>query len=165
MLVLGIDPGIALTGYAVVSEATGEPRLVEGGVIRTRSSWSAGERLQAIYRGVLSLTEKHRPDAAAVEEVFFNRNVRTALAVGQARGVALLALADGDVPVYEYKPSEVKEAVTGYGMAEKHQVQRMVSFLLHLEEILSPDDAADAAAVAICHLQRLRFSRAVESRF
>lgn len=162
MLVLGIDPGTALTGYALVAERVGEPHLVEAGVIRTAASLSQGERLQEVYRGVLALAQGFRPDAAAVEEVFFSRNVRTALAVGQARGVVLLALADARVPVHEYKPTVVKETVTGYGAADKKQVQEMVRLLLHLEEALRPDDVADAAAIAMCHLQCSRFARTMQ---
>ena len=162
MLVLGIDPGTALTGYALVAEQDGEPCLVEAGVVRTAASLSPGARLQEIYQGLLALAQRMRPDAAAVEEVFFSRNVRTALAVGQARGVVLLAMADADVPVHEYKPTVVKETVTGYGAADKKQVQEMVRLLLRLTAVLRPDDAADAAAIAMCHLQCSRFARAVQ---
>jgi len=161
MLVLGIDPGTAATGYALVSETNGEPRLIEAGVVRTVSGMPPAERLQEIYRQVVALAGEYRPDAAAVEEVFFSRNVRTALAVGQARGVVLLALADARVPITEYKPTQVKETVCGYGAADKKQMQEMVRLLLRLEDTLTPDDAADAAAIAICHLQRARFAQAV----
>lgn len=164
MLALGIDPGTALTGYAVVRQADSEPELVASGVIRTDASEPLPERLQQVYRGIVGLAREHRPDAAAVEEVFFRRNVRTALAVGHARGVVLLGLADAGVKVYEYKPSVVKQTVTGYGGADKHQVQEMVRLLLRLPEVLRPDDAADAAAIALCHLQHVRFGEAVEQR-
>jgi len=164
MLVLGIDPGTAITGYAVVGEATDSPYLVEAGVLRTESTMPTGERLQVVYQGVVDLARRHGPDAAAVEEVFFSRNVRTALAVGQARGVVLLALADCGVPVHEYKPTQVKETVTGYGAAGKEQVQEMVRLLLRLERRLEPDDAADAAAIAMCHLQAAAFMRALQEQ-
>ncbi len=161
MLALGIDPGTALTGYALVRQDEGDPELVLAGVIRTEASEPVAGRLQAIYREVRRLAEEYRPQAAAVEEVFFSRNVRTALAVGHARGVVLLALADAGVPVAEYKPTVVKQSVTGYGAADKAQVQEMVRLLLRLQEVLHPDDAADAAAIALCHLQHERFSSAV----
>lgn len=162
MLVLGIDPGTAITGYALVSEDRGQPSLVEAGVLRTTADTPVGQRLQAIYQGVVALARRFSPDASAVEEVFFSRNVRTALAVGHARGVVLLALADCGVPVAEYKPTEVKLTITGYGGADKAQVQEMVRLLLRLERQLEPDDAADAAAIAMCHLQLASFMRAVE---
>ncbi|MHB0875144.1 MAG: crossover junction endodeoxyribonuclease RuvC [Anaerolineae bacterium] len=164
MLVLGIDPGTAITGYAIVGEGEDAPYLVDAGVLRTESTEPVGARLQAIYRGVAALARQHRPDAAAVEEVFFSRNVRTALAVGHARGVVLLALADCGVPVYEYKPTQVKGTITGYGAADKQQMQEMVRLLLHLEHRLEPDDAADAAAIAMCHMQTAAFMRAVEGQ-
>ena len=162
MLVLGIDPGTAITGFALVGEAEQGPYLVEAGVLRTTVATPVGRRLQAIHRGVVELAQRYGPDAAAVEEIFFSRNVRTALAVGHARGVVLLALADSGVPVYEYKPTQVKQTVTGYGAADKQQIQEMVRLLLHLEHRLEPDDAADAAAIAMCHLQTAAFLRAVQ---
>jgi len=161
MLALGIDPGTALTGYAVVRQEDGEPELVVAGVIRTGADAGLPARLQTIYTGVTQLAAHYRPEAAAVEEVFFSRNARTALAVGHARGVVLLALADAGVPVVEYKPPVVKQSVTGYGVADKAQVQEMVRLLLRLPDILRPDDAADAAAIALCHLQHRRFDGAV----
>lgn len=161
MLVLGVDPGTALTGYALVAEREKGPYLVQAGVLRTEVGATAGERLMVIHRGVLELARAHAPEAAAVEEVFFSRNVRTALAVGQARGVVLLALAQAGVPIYEYKPNEVKETVTGYGAADKRQVQEMVRLLLDLAEPLRPDDVADAAAIALCHMQCSRLARAL----
>jgi crossover junction endodeoxyribonuclease RuvC len=164
MLVLGIDPGTAITGFALVAEDLRGPSLVEAGVLRTDVGTPVGPRLQAIYRGVADLARRYQPDAAAVEEVFFSRNVRTALAVGHARGVVLLALADCGVPVAEYKPTVVKETITGYGAADKPQMQEMVRMLLHLEHCLEPDDAADAAAIAMCHLQTAAFMRAVQQQ-
>lgn len=156
MLVLGIDPGTAITGYGLVREEEAGLVLVDCGVITTSPDQPLPRRLQAIYRGLAELIGRHRPDAAAVEELFFSRNVRTALAVGQARGVALLALADADLPVHEYKPLEVKQAVAGYGGASKQQIQEMMRLLLHLDQVPRPDDAADAVAVAICHIHSAR---------
>jgi len=161
MLVLGIDPGIAITGYALVGEDEGEPYLVDSGVVRTTVASVLGARLQAIYAGVTEMARRYQPNAAAVEEVFFSRNVRSALAVGQARGVVLLALVDAGVPVVEYKPTEIKETITGYGAADKKQMQEMVRLLLRLDQVLQPDDAADAAAIAVCHLQHYRFNQAL----
>jgi len=156
VLVLGIDPGTAITGYGLVREGTEGLTLVDCGVITTAAGMPLPERLQAIYRGLAELIAAHRPEVAAVEELFFSRNVRTALSVGHARGVALLALADAGLPIYEYKPLEVKQAVAGYGGADKHQVQEMVRMLLNLEDIPRPDDAADAVAVAVCHIHSAR---------
>jgi crossover junction endodeoxyribonuclease RuvC len=161
VLILGIDPGTAITGYGLVREDDTELNLVGCGVIVTPSGQTLPERLQTIYQGLSQVIHEHQPDAAAVEELFFSRNVRTALSVGHARGVALLALADAGLPVYEYKPLEVKQAVAGYGGADKQQVQEMVRMLLHLDRVPQPDDAADAVAVAVCHIHSARMAALV----
>lgn len=153
MLVLGIDPGTATTGYGLVREDDAGMALLDCGIISTPASHPLPARLQTIYRELASLISRHRPDSAAVEELFFSRNVRTALSVGQARGVTLLAIADAGLPIHEYTPQQVKQAITGYGGADKRQVQAMVRLLLNLDLVPEPDDAADAVAVAICHLQ------------
>jgi len=158
MRVLGIDPGTAITGYGVVEEVKGETQSLAFGVIRTPANQPLPVRLQLIYRAVKELVTEWRPTAAAVEELFFSRNVRTAMGVGQARGVTLLALADAGLTVTEYTPLTVKQAVTGYGNADKAQVQEMVRLLLGLEEAPRPDDAADALAIAICHLNSARLT-------
>jgi crossover junction endodeoxyribonuclease RuvC len=158
VLVLGIDPGTAITGYGLVHEQDDGLSLVECGVVTTPSSQPLPERLQMIYRGLSDVVRRFEPEEAAVEELFFSRNVRTALSVGQARGVALLALADAGLPIYEYKPLEVKQAVAGYGGADKRQVQEMVRMLLNLERVPQPDDAADAVAVAVCHIYSARMA-------
>ena len=158
MLVLGIDPGTAITGYGLVHEQDDGLSLVECGVVTTPSSQPLPERLQTIYRGLSDVVRRFQPEEAAVEELFFSRNVRTALSVGQARGVALLALVDAGLPIYEYKPLEVKQAVAGYGGADKQQVQEMVRMLLNLERVPQPDDAADAVAVAVCHIHSARMA-------
>ncbi len=153
MLAIGIDPGTASSGFGLVRQAPdGALHLVDCGVISTPAGSAMPERLAELYRSLAALLERHRPDCAAVERLFFQRNVTTAMAVGQARGVVLLALAQAGVPVHEYTPREVKQAVTGYGAADKRQMQEMVRLLLHLAEPPRPDDAADALAVAICHL-------------
>jgi crossover junction endodeoxyribonuclease RuvC len=158
MRVLGIDPGTAITGYGLVEEVRGDLKLVAFGVIRTPADQSLPRRLQLIYHAVSDLAEEWEPEAAAVEELFFSRNVRTAMSVGQARGVVLLALADAGLDVAEYTPLAIKQAVTGYGNADKMQVQEMVRLLLELAEVPRPDDAADALAVAICHLHSARLA-------
>ena len=156
MRVLGLDPGTAITGYAVVTEDGGGLTLNAIGVIRTPANTPLPSRLQTIHAELRAIIEEHKPDAAGVEELFFSRNARTAMSVGHARGVVLLALVNAGLPIGEYTPMQVKQAVTGYGNADKHQVQEMVRMLLNLPEIPRPDDAADAAAVAICYLHRAR---------
>lgn len=156
--VLGIDPGTAITGYGVVEEVQGDTRSVAFGVIRTPAGQPLPSRLQSIYRAVRELALEWEPGAAAVEELFFSSNVRTAMSVGHARGVVLLALAEAGLQVAEYTPSAVKRAVTGYGNADKVQMQEMVRLLLGLSDVPRPDDAADALAVAICHLHSARLS-------
>ncbi len=151
MLVLGIDPGSAITGYGIVKQTGNRLEAVDYGCIRTSPDLSAELRLQKIYNGVRQLIDSYRPGHFAVEELFFNKNVRTALTVGQARGVIMLAGADGGLPVYEYTPLQVKQAVVGFGRAEKAQVQYMVKTILNLPDKPKPDDVADALAVAICH--------------
>jgi crossover junction endodeoxyribonuclease RuvC len=158
VLILGIDPGTAITGYGLVREDDEGLVLIDCGVITTPSDQPLPERLQTIYQGLDELLREHQPDAAAVEELFFSRNVRTALSVGHARGVVLLALADAGLPIYEYKPLEIKQAVAGYGGADKHQVQEMVRMLLNLDQVPRPDDAADAVAVAVCHVHSVRMA-------
>ncbi len=156
MRVLGIDPGTATTGYGVVEETEEGLRALDYGVVTTPPDLPLPQRLQAIYGELRRLVRQWQPDAAAVEELYFNVNVRTAMSVGQARGVALLAMADEGLTVAEYGPGEVKQALTGYGGAEKRQMQEMVRMLLGLPAVPHPDDAADALAVAICHLHSAR---------
>lgn len=157
MIVLGVDPGLAATGYGLVNESEeGGLNLVSYGVITTVSDMSIPERLRIIYKELSDLTLLHQPDSSAVEKLFFQRNIRTAMNVGQARGVAILALANLNLEVYEYTPLEIKQAVTGYGNAGKNQVQMMVKTLLNLGKYPKPDDAADALAVAICHIHSIK---------
>ncbi|MCL6581422.1 MAG: crossover junction endodeoxyribonuclease RuvC [Firmicutes bacterium] len=155
MLVLGVDPGTAAVGYGLVRERSGRLETPGYGVVRTPKDLPAAERLLVIHREISSILARHDPDAVAVEELYFNRNVSTALQVGQARGVVLLAAATAGKPVFEYAPPAVKQAVTGYGGADKGQVQAMVRMLLGLGEPPRPDDAADALSVAICCLSSL----------
>jgi crossover junction endodeoxyribonuclease RuvC len=157
MLVIGIDPGTASTGYGLVRED--EDRnlsVVDFGVILTPANLSMPERLLELFHRLQEILLLHRPQSGAVEKLFFQRNVSTAISVGQGRGIALLALAEVKLPVAEYTPLEVKLAVTGYGKADKNQIQQMVRTLLALPEAPYPDDAADALAVAICHAHSVR---------
>jgi len=157
MLVIGVDPGTAITGYGLVrDDEHGKLVAVDFGVITTPSNLPMPERLLQIYQRLRELLSRYHPESGAVEKLFLQRNVRTAISVGQGRGIALLALAEAGIPVAEYTPLEIKQAVTGYGGAEKMQVQQMVKYILELSEIPRPDDAADALAVAICHLHCAR---------
>ncbi len=156
MIVLGIDPGTAALGYGLVEDAGGGLRSVEFGCLVTSADLPLGERLQAIHACVAGLIATYQPVLVGVERLFFSRNVQTAFAVGQARGVVLLAAAQAGVPIREATPNEVKLAVAGYGSADKVQVQRMVAAILGLAEPPQPDDAADALAMAICVAHRER---------
>jgi crossover junction endodeoxyribonuclease RuvC len=159
MLSLGIDPGTATIGYGLVRELNdGSLQAIHYGVIKTAASLPMWERLQIIYEGISALVKQYEPDRAGVEELFFARNVTTAITVAQGRGVILLALAQANLDIVEFKPNEIKQAITGYGAAKKPQMQEMVRILLGLEEIPRPDDAADALAVAITDLHSMRFS-------
>ena len=157
-LALGIDPGTATTGYGLV-RLTRDGELVAGqyGIISTPKDATASARLEMLYDQLKVLLKQHQPDTAAVEKLFFARNVTTALAVGQARGVVMLCLQQAGIEPFEYTPKEVKQAVAGYGGAEKRQVQEMVRALLQLDSIPKPDDAADALAIAITHLHTKRY--------
>jgi crossover junction endodeoxyribonuclease RuvC len=163
MLVIGIDPGTATTGYGLVRQnAQGELITIYFGVIKTSSKSLMTDRLLQLHRELSAVISLHRPETAAVEELFFQRNVATAMSVGQARGIALLALAQAGIPVDEYAPSEIKQAISGYGGADKQQMQQMVRTILALDAIPRPDDAADALAVAICHLHSSQIRRKME---
>ncbi|PLS79046.1 MAG: crossover junction endodeoxyribonuclease RuvC [Chloroflexi bacterium] len=152
MRTLGIDPGTAIMGWGIVEEdGQGGLRPVGYGVLTTAKELPLAQRLQILHRGLVALIEQYQPETAGIEELFFSKNVTTALAVGHARGVALLALADGKVTVQEYRPMAIKQAVAGYGHADKKQMQEMVRLTLGLDSIPKPDDAADALAIAICH--------------
>ena len=157
-LALGIDPGTATTGYGLVRlMRDGELVAAQYGIISTPKDATASARLEMLYDQLRDLLKQHQPDTAAVEKLFFARNVTTALAVGQARGVVMLCLQQAGIETFEYTPKEVKQAVAGYGSAEKRQVQEMVRALLQLESIPKPDDAADALAIAITHLNTARY--------
>lgn len=157
LVTIGIDPGTAILGYGVV--AGDDPvRLIDYGVFETEAGREMPDRLVSLYDAVTRLIAEHEPDEVAVEQLFFARNVTTAIAVGQARGVVLLAAAQQGVPVAEYSPSEIKNAIVGYGKADKKQMQEMVRILLGLDHVPQPDDAADALAIALCHAQTRQFT-------
>jgi crossover junction endodeoxyribonuclease RuvC len=157
MIILGVDPGTAITGFGLIASDGDALRVIEYGAITTPADWAMPRRLAHIYRELTLLIAKHQPTDAVVEKLFFSKNVRTALSVGQARGVALLVAAQAQVAIHEYTPLEIKQAVVGYGRAEKAQIQQMVKLLLQLDHVPHPDDAADALAVAICHAHSARY--------
>ena len=161
MRVLGVDCGSRITGYGVVDTDGTDCVLVRSGAIRSRPSDPLAVRLRQIHRGIVEVITEFQPDAAAFESLFYSNNVQSALKLGHVRGVSLFAAAEAELPVFEYSPLEVKSAVTGYGRAEKAQVQQMVCALLKLETFPEPFDASDALAVAICHVHSSRFNTAV----
>jgi len=163
MLVIGIDPGTATTGYGLVREdERGNLEEVAYGVVTTPSDWEMPQRLLSIYEQLREIINKYQPDSSAVEKLYFQTNVRTAISVGQGRGAALIALASSNLSPGEYTPLEIKQAVVGYGNADKNQVQQMVKMLLNMKELPRPDDAADALAVAICHIHSTGRERLTE---
>jgi len=152
--VLSVDPGTQVVGYAVLDWAGDDAAVVEASVIRLTKFGSYTDRLLALHRALREIIQTYRPREVAVEDVFFARNPRSALLLGQARGVVLLTAAQLDLPIFEYTPAEVKQAIVGHGGASKQQVQRMVASLLHLESVPRPHDVADALAIALCHCHR-----------
>ena len=151
MRILGIDPGVAIVGFGIIESDRNVQQLVRCGVITTPAHTQLSYRLHSIYTDLTDLIKAFKPDAIAVEELFFNTNITTGISVAQARGVILLACYESGVPVFEYTPLQVKQAVVGYGRAEKGQVQQMTKAILGLSEVPKPDDTADALAIAICH--------------
>lgn len=151
MIILGVDPGIAIMGYGLINYEGNRLSVIDYGAVTTEPKSSMPERLSIIYRGLKDIINKYNPEAFSVEELFFNKNVKTALTVGHARGVILLAAYEAGLNIYEYTPLQVKQAIVGYGRAEKIQIQQMVKIILNLSSIPKPDDAADALAIAICH--------------
>ena len=151
MQILGIDPGYGITGFGLIEAQRGASQLLRCGAITTPAGADFSYRLEMIYEDMRQLLEVAKPEAVAIEELFFGHNVTTAIGVAQSRGVILLAIRQAGVPVFQYKPMQVKQAVLGYGNATKHQVMDMTKRLLHLEKMPKPDDAADAIAIALCH--------------
>ena len=150
MIILGIDPGTAIIGFGVIEEKNKETKLIDYGCIKTAKELSTSERLKNLHKELNKLIKKYKPDIAAVEDIFFFKNLKTAIKVSQARGVILLTIAEAKIKLEEYTPLQIKQAVACYGRADKKQVQQMVKTILNLKEIPKPDDAADALAAAIC---------------
>ena len=151
MRILGIDPGYGITGFGLIQAERGNSQLLKCGAITTPAGMDFSARLEIIYEDMRQLLDTAKPDAVAIEELFFGQNVTTGIGVAQSRGVILLAIRQAGLPVFQYKPMQVKQAVVGYGNATKHQVQDMTKRLLHLDKLPKPDDAADAIAIALCH--------------
>lgn len=156
MRILGIDPGYAIVGYGVIEHSGNKFKTIEYGAVTTKAGEDMFERLKKIYDDISEIIERVKPDSMAVEELFFNSNQKTVINVAQARGVLGLAAKNNGVPIFEYTPLQVKQAVVGYGRAQKAQIQQMTKVLLNLPEIPKPDDTADALAIAVCHAHSYR---------
>jgi crossover junction endodeoxyribonuclease RuvC len=163
MRVLGIDPGLATVGYGVIEQYQTALKPIDCGTITTPAGLETPQRLVMVYDGIMELIDRFAPDAVAIEELFFNQNITTAMTVGHARGAAVVAAAKCGQPLFEYTPLQVKQAVVGYGRADKKQVQEMVRVLLTLKKVPKPDDAADALAVAICHIHCAAMGRKLQA--
>lgn len=156
MRILGIDPGYAIVGYGVIEHSGNKFKTIEYGAVTTKAGEDMFDRLKKIYDDISEIIERVKPDSIAIEELFFNSNQKTAINVAQARGVLVLAAKNNGVPIFEYTPLQVKQAVVGYGRAQKAQIQQMTKVLLNLPEIPKPDDTADALAIAVCHAHSYR---------
>lgn len=156
MIIIGIDPGLAIVGFGVIRRDGEKTTPVSYGCIRTKGEMQTPERLLEIYDGIITLFEKYNPDAVAVEKLFFTKNVTSGMSVSEARGVIFLAAQQKKIPIFEYTPNRIKQAITGSGRADKKQMQEMIMRLLGLNEIPQPDDAADGLSIALCHLNIMR---------
>ena len=159
MIILGIDPGLATLGYGVIEVNNDKRKLIQFGTLTTPAGQPMPQRLRAIFQGMNQLMDIYRPDDVAFEELFFSKNITTGMAVSAAQGVALVAVVQRTDNLYEYTPMQIKQAVTGYGGADKHQVQMMVKMLLNMKDIARPDDAADALAVALTHANSMNMKK------
>ena len=159
MVILGIDPGLATLGYGVIEVVGDKRKLIQFGTLTTPAGEPMPQRLRAIFQGMNQLMDIYQPDDVAFEELFFSKNITTGMAVSAARGVALVAVVQRTENLYEYTPMQIKQAVTGYGGADKHQVQQMVKMLLNMKDIARPDDAADALAVALTHANSMHMKK------
>ena len=159
MIILGIDPGLATLGYGVIEADNNKRRMIQFGTLTTPAGQPMPQRLRAIFQGMNQLMDIYQPDDVAFEELFFSKNITTGMAVSAARGVALVAVVQRTDSLYEYTPMQIKQAVTGYGGADKHQVQQMVKMLLNMKDIARPDDAADALAVALTHANSMNMKK------
>ena len=162
MIIIGIDPGYAITGFGVIEYEGNHFKLIESGSIQTKAGIPLPTRIAKIYDDMNGLIEKYKPDAIAIEELFFNRKTTTAIGVAQGRGAVLIAAAKTSTPIYEYTPLQVKQGVTGYGRADKKQVQMMVKTVLGLEQVPKLDDTTDAIAIGICHAHSHRFAKPLQ---
>lgn len=151
MRILGIDPGYAILGYGIIDKKGNHFKVIDYGAVTTDAKMAMPDRLKVLYNSLMELIVRYEPEVASIEELFFNTNAKTAILVGQARGVAVLACANSGLEIEEYTPLQIKQALVGYGRAEKKQVQLMVKTILNLKEIPKPDDTADALAAAVCH--------------
>jgi len=164
MRILGIDPGTRVTGYGVIESHGDELAMVDSGALVCSEHLPIGERLSYLYNELQAIIQRHQPDAAAVEQPFVAKNVRSAMAIGRAQAIALLAAASRGIPTYEYTPAQIKQSVANYGASSKEQIQEMVRLQLGLAEVPQPNDAADALAVAICHLREIHLSNLIAER-
>ncbi len=164
MKILGIDPGTMVMGYGVIESEDDEIALVDFGAITSPERSKIGERLSHLYNELLKIIQRHKPDAVAVEQPFVAKNVRSAMAIGRAQAIALLAAAGRGIPTFEYTPTQIKQRVANYGASSKEQIQEMVRLQLGLAEVPQPNDAADALAVAMCHLQEMHVSNLLASQ-
>ena len=158
MTILGIDPGLARTGYAVLETKNNKIKTIVYGCFVTQAKSPLERRLLQIYSDITKIIKKHKPEKMAIEQLFFGKNVKSALLVGQARGLAFLAAAQGKIPIYEFTPPQIKQGLTDYGNADKSQIQKMLKIILNLKNVPTPDDAADALAIAYCCLQARSFA-------
>lgn len=158
MIIFGIDPGLAISGYGVINYIGNKFEVIDYGAVTTESCEEFPKRLKIIYDKYTELFKLYKPDAVAIEELFYNKNVKTAIAIAEARGVHLLAAENFGIPLYEYTPLQIKQGIVGYGRAEKKQIQEMVKVILRLESVPKPDDVADGLAAAICHAHCLKFA-------
>lgn len=163
LVILGIDPGIAIMGYGVIEYRNNKFKVIDYGAVTTPAHTDTLSRLETIYKGTDILIKKYNVDEVGIEELFFNKNVKTAITVAQARGVTMLACAHNGIKVYEYTPLQVKQGVVGYGRAQKGQVQQMVTSFLNLKTVPKPDDVADALAVAICHAHASKLEKTLKN--
>ena len=161
MRILGIDPGFAITGFSIIDYEGNKFKLIASGAILTEAHTSFPLRLEKIYNDLNEIINTYKPDAMSIEELFFNNNAKTAINVAQARGVILVTARINNVPIYEYTPLQVKQAVVGYGRADKMQVQRMVKMILHEENLPKLDDTTDSMAIAICHAHSAKFAQSM----
>lgn len=164
MIVIGIDPGIAIVGFGIIEQKGSQLVPIQYGSIQTKAGVETAVRLKQVYEAAVQLIEQYKPDVMAIEKLYFNRNVTTAFIVGQARGVIMLAAEQAGIPIYEYTPLQVKQSVVGYGKAEKKQIQEMVRMLLSLREAPKPDDVADALGVAITHAHSAKLTQVMNRK-